>query len=96
MRVFILRRLQHLLHGADLDETPRVHHSNARRHLRNHRHAMRNQNEREREILLQAHKQIEYLSANRDIQRRNRLVGYHNLRLQNQRARDSDPLSLST
>ena len=44
---------------------------------------------------LQVHQQVQHLRLDRDVERRDRLVGDHQARLEHQRARDRDPLALA-
>ena len=44
---------------------------------------------------LQVAQQVQHLRLDRDVERRHRLVGDQQLRLQRERARDADPLALA-
>ena len=92
----MLRRLQHLFGGARFDEAAALHYGNARCELRNHGKAVRNQDQRERKVATETVEQLQDLSADRNIQRRNRFVCNYQIGAQNQRASDSDALALPT
>ena len=56
---------------------------------------MGNKQKRDAHLALQVEHQIDNLRPNGDIQGRHRLVGYHHLRIQRQRAGNADPLPLA-
>ena len=56
---------------------------------------MGDEDQRQTQLALQAAQQVQHLRLNRDIQRRDRLVGDQQLGLERDRARDADPLALS-
>ena len=60
-----------------------------------HRHIMGNKQKRDAHLALQVEHQIDNLRPNGDIRGRHRLVGYHHLRIQRQRAGNADPLPLA-
>ena len=56
---------------------------------------MGNKQKRDTHLALQVEHQIDNLRPNGDIQGRHRLIGYHHLRIQRQRAGNADPLPLA-
>src|SRR3954451_14528758 len=57
---------------------------------------MRNEDVGQAELALQTFEQIDHLSLNRDIERRNRLIANDHLRVQRDTAGDADALPLAT
>ena len=56
---------------------------------------VRDEQVREAELVLQVGEQVQYLRLDRDVERRDRLVGHDQRRVQHQRARDRDALALA-
>ena len=56
---------------------------------------VRDEDVREVELVLQVVEQVDHLRLDRDVERRDRLVGDDQLRVQRERARDADALSLA-
>jgi hypothetical protein len=86
------------IHGvarSHLDQLAQVHHRNAVAHVPHHREVVGDEDERQPELPLQAAQQVEHLSLDRDVERRDRLVGDQQLRLERDRAGDADALSLA-
>ena len=55
---------------------------------------MRDEDIRQIEVALQVAEQVEHLSLDRDVERRDRLVADDQLRRERERTRDADPLAL--
>ena len=88
--------LQHLLGGTDFDESAGAHDRDARGNLRDDRQAMRDKNVSEGKLALQFSQEKKNLCTDGDIQSRDRFVGNNKLRLEDQGARDANPLPLPT
>ncbi len=78
-----------------LDDAAEVHHGHAVAQELHHREVVRDEQVAQPKPLLQRHQQVEHLRLDRHVQRRQRLVEHHHLRLQRQRARDADALALA-
>src|SRR5260370_8139984 len=59
------------------------------------REVMRDEQIRELELALQVLEQVDDLSLDRNVERRERLVGHHQLRIQGEHARDTNALPLA-
>ena len=94
--VRVRRGSVNLLPGPDLDQLPEVHHPDAVRQVPHHRQVMRDQDIREVPFGLQLPHQVEHLRLDRHVERGDRLVGHDELRFQDQRPGEADPLSLPT
>src|SRR6478736_1662887 len=91
LRIGMQRTLRDFLRGAKLDEPSEIHHRDALADVRNHREIVGDEHVGEPEIALQLGEQIQYVAADRHIQRRHYLVAHDQFRAQRQRARDHDP-----
>ena len=91
----MLRVLVDRLRRAELDDTAEVHDRDPVRYLPDHGQVVRDEDEGEVEVVLEAAQQVEDLRLDRDVERGHRLVADDQLRLQRERARDADALPLS-
>ncbi len=91
----VLRVFKHRAARAYFDNATAIHHRHAVADALHHRHIMGNKQKRDAHLALQVEHQIDNLRPNGDIQGRHRLVGYHHLRIQRQRAGNADPLPLA-
>ena len=78
-----------------LDDAAEIHHRDAVGDVLHHREVVRDEDIGEPEPPLQVAQQIEDLRADRDVERRDRLVADDQLRLDRERARDGDALALA-
>jgi len=95
LRVRMLRREANLRACPDFHEFSQVHDTDARGYVFDDGNRMRDKQIRQTELVLQVRQEIDDLSLDRDIKRRNGLVGYDQFGLQGQRPRDTDSLPLS-
>ena len=77
-----------------LHNLSKIHHDDAIRNIAHNPQVMGDEEHRKPEALLQIRKQIDDLSLNRHIQRRDRLVRDQHLRIHNKSTGDADPLAL--
>jgi len=94
--VWMLRRAEHLEHGATLDDAPQVHHCNLVRDVFNDRNVVGDEQVRQAKIALQGLEQVENLGLDRHIQRTRGLVAHQQPRPDRQRAGDGDALPLAS
>ena len=80
---------------ARFDDAAQMHHRDAVGNVLDHGKIVRNENVGQAEPPLQVAQQIEDLRADRDIERRDRLVADDELRLDRERAGDRDALALA-
>ncbi len=78
-----------------LDDLAVVHYRHPLAHVRDDGEVVGHQKERQAVLASQPLQQVEYLRLDRDIERRGRLVEQQDARLENERTRDRDPLSLA-
>jgi hypothetical protein len=78
-----------------LHDLPQIHHGHPVGHVAHHRQVMRDEQVGQAEAALQVLQQVHHLRLDRDIERADRLVAHHQLRLHGQRARDADALALA-
>src|SRR5207237_379631 len=76
------------------DDAPEVHHRDLVRDMLHHREVVRDEDVGEAETPLQVAQQVEHLRTDRHIERRDGFVAYDELRLDRERARDHDALTL--
>ena len=81
------RQLRHLA---------QVHHGNTRADVLDDAQVVRDEQIGQPQLLLQVHQNVEDLRLHRDVQRRDRLIRHDKLRIQSQRARNTDALALPT
>ncbi|MNP21772.1 hypothetical protein D3C76_1144050 [compost metagenome] len=93
--VRVLRIFKHCPTRANLNDLPEIHHRHPVADALHYRHIVRNKQKCNAHLPLQIEQQIDDLRPNGDIQRRDRLVGNHHLRIQRQRAGNADPLPLT-
>ena len=74
---------------------PEIHHGDAVADVAHHRKVVRDEQIGDAELALQPHQQVEDLRADRDVERRDRLVADDQLGRQRERARDHDALALA-
>src|SRR5579862_18137 len=96
LRVRTLRAHEYLFGGADFDEAAGLHHGDPICKLSQNGHAVRNDDRGQTKIALKLREQLEDLSANRNIQRRNGLIANDYVRTHYEGTGDIDPLALST
>ena len=82
--------------GGDLDDDAEVHHGDAVGDVADDPEVVRDEDIGEVEVLLQVVEQVDDLCLDRDVKRRDGLVGDDQLRVQGERAGDADPLALAT
>ena len=93
-RVVAGRVGEHLLGRALLDHLARAHDHDLMRHRPHHPQVVADEQEREAVFRLQPAQQVDDLHLNRHVERARRLVQHHDLRPQDHRPRDRDPLPL--
>ena len=84
-----------LLRGGQLHDPSQVHDRDAVRNVLHHGQVMGNEDVGQFQLFLEPHQQIENLGLDGHIQRRDRLVADHHLRVDQQGAGDPDPLPLA-
>ena len=84
-----------LLASRQLDDLAEVHDRHAVAHVPHDRQVVGDEDQRQPEVALQVAQQVEDLRLDRHVERRDRLVGDDQLRLQRERARDADALALA-
>ena len=92
----MLRRADERFRRRVLHDPAEIHDDDAVGDVFDDGEVMRNEQIRETVIALQVDQQVDHLGLDRDIQRRDRLVGHHQLGAKHQCARDRDPLALSS
>ena len=92
-RVGMARPRQHLADRAGLDHLARIHHDDPVAHIGDDADVVRHQHDREAEALLQVAQRVEHLALHDHVERRHRLVGDQQLRIERQRQRDADALA---
>ena len=80
--------------GAELDDHAEVHHRDPVGDVADDAEVVRDEDVREVELVLQVVEQVDDLRLDRDVERRDRLVGDDQPRAQRERPRDADPLAL--
>ncbi|OEV00489.1 hypothetical protein AN217_24795 [Streptomyces qinglanensis] len=80
---------------AHLDDLAEVHHRDPLREVPHDRQVVGDEDEGDPQIPLNLLEQVDDLGLDGDVQRRDRLVGHDQLRLQGQGAGDADPLALA-
>ena len=93
--VGVARRGEQRLGVRGLDDAAEIHHGDAVGDVLHHGEIVRDEDVGEAEPVLQVAQQIEDLRADRDVERRDRLVADDELRLDRERARDRDALALA-
>ena len=89
------RALVELRRRRDLDDRAEVHDGDAIRDVAHHRQVVGDEEVRELELVLQLLEQVDDLSLDRDVERRDRLVGDDEVGVERERAREPDPLPLA-
>jgi hypothetical protein len=79
----------------DLGDLAEIHHHHPIRHEAHHVEIMGDEDEGEAELVLEVEQEIEHLRLDRLVERRDRLVEDEEARLERQRARDVDALTLA-
>jgi hypothetical protein len=79
----------------DLHHPAEVHDHHLVRHVVDHAEVVGDQQDREAELVAQVLEQVEDLGLDRDVERRDRLVGDDQLGLDGERTRNPDPLPLA-
>ncbi len=88
-------RREQLLGGRHLHDPADVHHRDAVADVLDHRQVVRDEEVGEPQLVLQLEQQVEDLRLHRDVERRHRLVGDDQPRIERQRAGDADALPLA-
>ena len=91
----MLRPLVQAVGGRELDDPPEIHDRDAARQVPHHAQVVRDEQIRELEAPLQLEQEVQDLRLDRHVERRHRLVGDDELRLERERARDADALALA-
>ena len=81
--------------AAELDDAAEIHDGDAVADVLDHGEIVRDEEVGEAEPRLEVDQQVEDLRLDRDVERRDRLVGDDQLRLERERARDADALALA-
>ena len=89
LRVRMPRVREQLVRRRRLDDPAEVHDGDAVADVPHDRHVVRDQEQRQAELLAQLVEQVQHRRLHRDVERRHRLVGDEQLRLERQRARDA-------
>src|SRR6516165_11296328 len=92
----MLRRGVDLAALGRLDNAAEIHDSHAAADVLDHRQVMGDEKKGKGELLLQVFQEIDHLGLDRNVKRRNRLVANDQLRLDRQRPRNPDSLTLAT
>ena len=91
----MLRRREQLRRLAHLDDPSQIHHRDPAADVLDQAEIVRDEQVGQLQSLLQFHQQIHDLRLHRDVERRHRLVGDDERRVQRQRAGQPDALPLS-
>ena len=89
------RRVVDVVLRADLDDLAEVHHRDAVGDVAHDGQVVRDEDVGQAEVALQRLEQVDDLRADRDVERRDRLVEDDQLRVERERARDADALPLA-
>ncbi len=92
----MLRPGEQLLPGALLDHPPQVHHRDPVRDVFDDREVVSDEQTGEAELTLEVDEQVEDRCLDRHVQRGHRLVGHQQLRGEDERPGDPDPLTLTS
>ena len=79
---------------ADLDDLAKIHDGDTMAEAFDHRHVVRNEQQRNAELLLQVHEQVADLRLDRHVERRNAFIGDDDLGIERERPGDADALAL--
>ena len=94
-RVGVRRLGEQLLGRADLAQAAEIHHGDAVAHRLHHGEVVGDEQQGEAVAPLHVLEEVQDLGADRDVERRHRLVADHQLGLEDQRAGDADALALA-
>ena len=94
VRVRMQRPVEQHLAGAGLHDAPPVHDRHSRAEKSDHREIVRDEEVRKVVLPLEPAQEIQHLSLDRDVERRDRLVEHDEARLGRERARHRDALTL--
>src|SRR6056297_2156673 len=94
-RVLVLRRAIDLLGGAVFDQLALVHDADIVGDEVDHAQVVRDEQVGQPELLLQVQQQVEDLGLDRDVERRDRFVADQELRVDGERAGNTDALALA-
>ena len=95
LRVRMRGRVEHALGRRQLDEPAAVHHGDPIADLPDQAQVVRDEEVGQAEPLLQIEQQVDHLRLDRDVERRDGLVGDDERRLERERAREPDALPLA-
>jgi hypothetical protein len=94
-RVRVLGVAVELCRGGQLDDLAQVHDGDPVADVADHRQVVSHKEVRQVELPLQLDQQVQHLGLDRNVERRDRLVGDDEFRLQDQGAGDADALALA-
>ena len=94
-RIGMARVLEDLLPAALLDDAAEIHHRHPVAHMLDHAEVVADHDVGQAHLVLELEQQVDDLGADRDVERRHRLVADHQLGLQDQGAGDADALALA-
>jgi len=95
LRVGMQRVRVELVGGRGLDQFAQVHHADARADVLHDGQIVRDEEVAHARAILDVAQEVHHLGANRDVERRHRLVEQDAVRVRRQRARDGDALALA-
>jgi hypothetical protein len=89
------RRHDDVVGGTDFHDPAEIHHGDPVAEVLHDRDVVRDQHQREAELLLEVGQEVENLRLDRDIERTDGFVRDDQARIADQRARDADALALA-
>ena len=93
--VGVLRLAEDLVGRSKLDELADIHHRDAVGDVAHHRKVVGDEEEGQFQARLQLEQQVQHLRLDRDVERRDRLVGHDEARVGGERPGDADALALA-
>ena len=94
-RIGMTRPAEQLVRRRRFDQPSQIHHRDMVADMRDHAQIVADEQEGYAEIALEALEQVEYVGLDRDVERRDGLVGHHEARIGYERACDRDTLALA-
>src|SRR5262249_6250512 len=95
LRVGMQRARVELVGGRGLEQLAEVHHADARADVLHHGQVVGDEEIAHAGAILDLAQEVHHLGADRDVERRHRLIQQDALRVRRQRARNGDPLALA-
>ena len=89
------RRGEQRVARRQLDDAAEIHHGDAMADVLHHREIVRDEQVGDPELLLQVDHQVDHLRLHRHVERRHRLVGDDDVRIERERPGDAEPLALT-